>query len=113
MEELKSKTENLAESISDYAETYFRLTVLKATDKATGIASGSLAAISVIFLSIFVLFFAGIATAIWLGMLMNNPIAGYFLVAAFFLLVMIILVLLRKRIIFPMIRNLIIRKIYE
>jgi len=113
MEELKSKAENLTESIGDYAETYFRLTVLKVADKATVITSSTLVALSLFFVSIFVLFFLGIAAGIWLGTLLNNAAAGYLIVAGFFVLVMLILILMRKRIIFPMIRNSIIRKFYE
>lgn len=113
MEELKSKAENLTESIGDYAETYFRLTVLKVTDKATIIASSTLVALSLFFVSIFVLFFLGIAAGIWLGTLLNNAALGYVIVAGFFILIMLVLVILRKQIVFPMIRNLIVRKFYE
>jgi hypothetical protein len=113
MEEFKIKAENLAKSAGDYFDTYYKLTVVKAADKATGIAASSLAGIAIVFLGIFVLFFLGIALGVWFGQLLNNAIAGYLLVAAFFLLVIVILVALRKRIVFPFIRNLIVRKFYE
>ncbi len=113
MEELKTKAEDLTRNIKDYLETSYKLTILKATDKATGIAAGGLAAFSILFLGIFVMFFLGIALAIWLGQLINSEAGGYLIVAGIFLLMIIILVLMRKRIVFPMIRNLIIRKLYE
>jgi hypothetical protein len=113
MSEFKSKAEDLGQSVKDYAETYYKLTVLKASDKVTGIAAGGLAAVSIVFLGIFVLFFLGIAMGVWLGNVLNNAVAGYLLVAAFFLLLIIILVVLRKRIVFPMIRDTLIRKLYE
>ena len=113
MEDFKSKVENLTDNIGQYVNTYYKLSVLNATDKATGIAATSLATLSIFFLGIFVLFFTGMALGIWLGDILENPVAGYLIVAGFYLLIIIILVLLRKRIVFPFIRNLIIRKIYE
>lgn len=113
MEELKTKTENLTKNIGEYLDTYYKLTILKVTDKATNVAAGILAGFSILFLGIFVILFGGISLAIWLGELLNNTALGYLLVAAFFLLIIIILVVMRKRIVFPMIRNKIIRKLYE
>ncbi len=113
MEELKSKAENLVKSIGDYAQTYYKLTVLKLSDKATGIAASVLAAVSVLFFGIFVLFFLGMALGFWLGSLLNSMALGFLLVAVFFLLLIIILFMLRKKIVFPVIRNSIIRKLYE
>jgi hypothetical protein len=113
MEELKNNADSLTKNLADYADTYYKLTVVKATDKATGIAAGALAGFSVLFIGIFVVLFLGISLAIWLGDLVNSPALGYLLVAAFFLLIIIILVMMRKKIVFPMIRNLIIRKLYE
>lgn len=113
MEEFKLKAENLTKSVGDYFDTYYKLTVVKAADKATGIAASSLAGISIVFLGIFVLFFAGMALGVWFGQLLDNEVAGYLLVAAIYLLLIIILVALRKRIVFPFIRNLIVRKFYE
>jgi len=113
MEEFKLKAENLTKSVGDYFDTYYKLTVVKAADKATGIAASSLAGLAVFFLSIFVLFFSGLALGIWLGRLLNNAVAGYLLVAGLYLFIILLLVLLRKRIVFPFIRNLIVRKFYE
>jgi hypothetical protein len=113
MEEFKLKAENLTKSVGDYFDTYYKLTVVKAADKATGIAASSLAGVAIVFLGIFVLFFLGIALGVWFGQLLNNAIAGYLLVAGVFLLLIVVLVALRKRIVFPFIRNLIVRKFYE
>lgn len=113
MEELKNKSETLTKNIGEYIETYYKLTIIKATDKATGIAAGALAGFSILFLGIFVILFGGISLAIWLGELVNSQALGYLLVAALFLIIIVVLVLMRKKIVFPMIRNLIIRKLYE
>ena len=113
MEEFKLKAENLTKSVGDYFDTYYKLTVVKAADKATGIAASSLAGLATFFLGIFVLFFSGLALGVWLGDVLENAAAGYLLVAVFYLLMIIILIALRKKIVFPFIRNLIVRKFYE
>ncbi len=113
MEELKNKAEDLTKNIGEYVETYYKLTILKATDKVTTITAGALAGISVLFLGVFVLFFLALALGVWLGQLVNSEAAGYLIVAGIFLLIIVILVMMRKRIVFPMIRNKIIRKLYE
>ena len=113
MEEFKLKAETLTKSVGDYIDTYYKLTVVKAADKATGVAASSLAGLATFFLGIFVLFFSGLALGVWLGELLENQVLGYLLVAAFYLLLIILMFALRKKIVFPFIRNLIVRKFYE
>lgn len=113
MEDLKSKAGNLTDSISDYVQSSYKLTLLNAADKATGIAASTLAMVVIAFLGVFVLLFAGIALGVWLGNLLDSPALGYLLVAAFFTLMILIIVAMRKRIVFPLIRNKLINKLYE
>jgi hypothetical protein len=113
MKELKSKAGVLSESVTEYIQTYYKLSIIKITDKATGIAASVMSSLAVFFLGIFVLLFSGIALGIWLGEIVNSNALGYLLVAGIYLLIIIILVSLRKRIVFPMIRNLIINKLHE
>jgi hypothetical protein len=113
MEELKSKAGDLTESITEYIQSSYKLTLLNAADKATSLAASTLASVAIVFLGIFVLFFGGIALAIWLGNLLDDAALGYLLVAGFFLLVIIIIVALKKTIVFPVIRDNLINKLYE
>jgi len=113
MEELKTKAANLTESITDYFETTYKLALLNAADKASGIAASTLSSVVIMFLGIFVLLFGGIALGVWLGHLLHNPALGYLIVAGIFLLIIIILVALSKRIVFPVIRDKLIHKLYE
>jgi hypothetical protein len=113
MEELKSKAGDLTDSITEYIQSYYKLTLLNAADKATSIGASTLASVAIIFLGIFVLFFGGIALAIWLGTLLDDSALGYLIVAGFFLLVIIIIVALKKKIVFPIIRDNLINKLYE
>jgi hypothetical protein len=113
MEELKSKAGDLTESITEYIQSSYKLTLLNAADKATSLAASTLASVAIVFLGIFVLFFGGIALAIWLGNLLDDAALGYLLVAGLFLLVIIVIVALKKKIVFPVIRDNLVNKLYE
>ena len=113
MEEQKNVFSELGRSILDVAESWYKLTILRGTKKLTHLAASLLTIVSVVFLGMFVLFFLGIALAIWLGDLLNNSALGYILVALLYLTIMIILVVMRNRIVFPFIRDAIIKKLYE
>jgi len=113
MEEKKNVIGDLGRGVMDYVESWYKLTILGGTKKATQAAAFLLTVLSVVFLGLFVLFFAGLALGIWLGNALGNQSAGYILVAGFFLLVMLVLIAMRNRIVFPFIRDSIIRKIYE
>ncbi len=113
MEALKQSAEKLTDSISSYAETYYKLTVLKAADKATGIASNSLTAAVTLLFGLLTLFFLSMALAFWLGDLLNSYAAGFLIVGLVFAACIATVVLLRKRIVFPFIRNKIIRNLYD
>jgi len=113
MEALKQSAEKLTDSISNYAETYYKLTVLKAADKATGIASNSLTAAVTLLVGLFTLFFLSMALAFWLGDLLDSYAAGFLIVGLFFAACIASVILLRKRIVFPFIRNKIIRNLYD
>jgi hypothetical membrane protein len=113
MEEKKNAISDLGSGVMDYAESWYKLTVLSGTKKATQAAALLLTVLSVVFLGLFVLFFAGLALGIWLGDVLNNQSAGYILVAVLFLLVMVVLIAMRNKIVFPFIRDSIIRKLYD
>jgi hypothetical protein len=113
MEQLKVKAEHLTENVKEYVETYLKLSVVKITDKATGFAAVSIMGILVCFLALCILFFLGIGAAIWLGEIMDNVKAGYFIVAGTYTLITLILIVSRESFLFPLVRNFIIKKVYE
>ncbi len=113
VEDIKTVAENLSEHAGEYVEMYIKLAVVKATQKATVIATVSLTAILLTFFCMFVLLFSGVGMAVWIGEALQNMKAGYFWVASFYLLCAILFVLLRKKLIFPFVRDQIIRKVYE
>lgn len=113
MKELKSKAETLTEHVTQYIETYAALSMLKATDKAAGIASTSLTAITVFILAFFFLLFGGIGLGYWLGQQLDNMLAGFGIVAGFFALLIILTLALKKTVFTPYFRNMIIKTTYE
>jgi len=113
MDELKEKTADLADHVEDFATTFYKLTVVKLTQKVTNVASNLLLVLSIAFFGFIIVLFGGIALAYWIGDLVGSRAGGFLITAGFFLLVLLIIAAIRKKIVFPYIRNLIIRKIYD
>jgi len=113
MENIDNKAADLASHVEEFAETWYKLTVLNATQKATNVASAGITTIVLCTFGVFALLLGGIALAWWLGDLVESRAGGFLLGAGFFALIMVIIILLRKRIIFPFFRDLIIRKLYD
>ena|SRR5882762_2476625 len=113
VEAMETGAGKLIDHISDYVETYLKLGLVNATQNATGVATVTLAAMLLSFFFLFVLFFAGLGVAIWLGESWGDMKSGYFTVAGFYLLCGLLFVALRKKLILPFLRDHIIRKVYE
>ncbi len=113
MEEIKEKATDLADHVEDLANTYYRLALANVTQKTSNIVSGVVVVIMVCIMAFFFLFFAGLALGWWLGNLVENRALGFLLAAGFFLLLLAGIILLKKKTIVPMIRNMIIQKIYN
>lgn len=113
MSEPKHMISDLSTGVMDYLDTWYKLALVSGTRKATHAGAALLTVVFVVFLGLFVLFFGGLALGVWLGDLLNNAAAGYGLTALLFLLVMGVLISMRKKIVFPFMRDLIIRKLYE
>ncbi len=110
MEDLKEKTADLVDHIEDIADTFYKLQVLNVTQKVTTITSGVIAAVLICMFGFFFILFGGLALCWWLGSVLENRTLGFLIGAGFFLLIMIVLLALRKKVIFPYFRDLIIRK---
>lgn len=113
MQALKAKASDLLEHGGELLDTYYRLTVVNATEKVAKASSASVMVLAAAVFGLVILFFAGIGFAWWIGESMNNMKAGFFIVGGFFLLVLILLLAFRKSIILPLIRNQIIQSIYD
>jgi apolipoprotein N-acyltransferase len=113
MEELKSKAGSLTQSISNYLDTFYKLALVNLTQKATNLTAGILAGITTLFLFILTVFFLGLGLAWWLCGLINSMAGGFFIVAGIFILLMVAIILLRKKLVFPLLKKAILKKIYE
>ena len=113
MGELKDKAEELTDHIGDYLETFYKLSALNATGKATGIISAGITSIVVMLFIMFAMLFAFMGIGWWLGEQMNNMLAGFGIVAGFYIFLIALILIFRKSFLFPLIRNILIRKVYE
>jgi hypothetical protein len=111
--DLQKKAKTLTDDVSELFELYYKLSVVTVTEKASSAISASLTVIIMIFFFMFSMLFAGLGLGWFLGQKLNNMIAGYLIVAGIFILFILLTLALRKNYLFPAIRNIIIRKIYE
>ena len=110
---LKEDAKDIINHSSDYLETLYKLNVVRATKKASNIASGVVNSVLIFFISLCILLFLSMAAAWWIGDVLDSPALGFLSVAAFYILLVILLVALRKKVISPFIKNSLISKIYE
>jgi hypothetical protein len=110
---IKEDAKDILNHTGDYLETLYKLNVVRATKKASDIASGVVNSVLLFFFSLCIILFLSVAAAWWLGVVFNSPALGFLAVAGFYLLLVIILMALRKNVISPFIKNSLIRKVYE
>jgi len=84
MEDLENQIEMLFDRAVDYTKTSIELTKLKAIDKSADLLASliSKAIIGVVFF--FLLLFASLGLALWLGDSLGKPYLGFLIVAAFY-----------------------------
>ena len=110
---LKEDAKDILNHATDYAETFYKLNLVRLTKKVSDVASGVVNSVLIFFISLCILLFMSFAGAWWLGDVTDNRALGFLLIAGFYLLIILVLVLMRKKIISPFIRNTLISKIYE
>ena len=113
MFQIKDKVENVAENIEGIVKDYYNLSVLNAVDKGSKLGSFFIVGLLIGALGFFTFLFAGMGVAYWIGQALNNPMYGFFIVAGFLLLVLILLIALKGKVIVPLLRNIIIKNIYD
>lgn len=113
MNDVKDKIADLSGHVTDYLDTQYQLGMLKVTEKAANTAAFAVTGFTVIIFTLLVLITGGIGIGWWLGDIINNMAAGFLIVAGFYLLCLLCIIIFRKRLIFPLLRNRIVSKIYE
>jgi ABC-type multidrug transport system fused ATPase/permease subunit len=110
---LKEDAKDILNHAGDYAETFYKLNLLRLTKKVSDVASVVVNSVLIFFISLCILLFISFAGAWWLGDIVQNRALGFLIIAGFYLLIILVLVLMRKKVISPFIKNTLIRKIYE
>ena len=110
---LKEDAKDILNHASDYAETFYKLSLVRLTKKISDVASSFINSVLIFFISLCILLFISFAGAWWLGDVTNSRALGFLLIAVFYILIIVVLILMRKKIISPVIRNTLIRKFYE
>ncbi|HOX81918.1 MAG TPA: hypothetical protein PLJ60_11820 [Chryseolinea sp.] len=113
MEEEKNDGEKWVDDLGNLVETYRNLITIRVVEHTSlGASLSALGILSLIFLLCILLFF-GLGAAWWIGELMQNRTAGFFIVGGIYFFLLGGILLMARKFIVPLIRNLIIKKIYD
>lgn len=112
-EESEELKEGLIDHVEAFSETFLELAYTTAAQKTVNVSSVILNTFLIYAAAIFVLLFAAAGFAWWIGDLINSRAGGFFIVAGFFFIITLLIILLRKKFLYPFIRNIIVKKIYE
>ncbi len=113
MDEKEFKDRNLFEQLKEYLTTRIELVKIDLIEKSSSIISKIISYILIGFFSIFILIFLSTGLAIYLGSLVNNVAAGFFIVAGIYVLLVILIVLIRKSVFENRLINMMIKKNFK
>jgi 4-amino-4-deoxy-L-arabinose transferase-like glycosyltransferase len=113
MDTEEKPTHKIVETGRKMIETYRSLIKVNAVESASLGVSWGVVGILIFILCLFVLLFAGLGSAWWLGERMDNMKAGFFIVGGFFLVTFVFIALAAKSLIIPPLRDLFIKKVYD
>ena len=106
--EIKDEATDLVSHVGDY-----QLITITLAKKSIDLASSIINFVILAFLSLLFVLFVGLGLSWWLGTVVGNRAGGFFITAGIYLATIIVLVVMRKKLIFPSLRNLLTRTIYE
>lgn len=111
-QDLKEDTKDLLAHAGDYADTFYKLSLLKITKRTADAASVTVFSVVASLFLVFILLFTGFGAAWWLGDVLNNRVQGFLLVAVFYMVLLLLVIALRKKIMKPF-KDFLVRKMYE
>ncbi|MBK5278827.1 MAG: hypothetical protein JJE09_08190, partial [Bacteroidia bacterium] len=101
MEEDKNSSEKWMDNITELVDSYRNLISMRVVEHTSlGISLSIIGVLSMI-MAVFVLLYAGIGLAWWLGEYLQNMKAGFFLVSGFYVALFVILLLTAQGIWIP------------
>ena len=110
---MKAAFVNFKNSTQEIVDTYYRLGIATATQKGADVAAASVGAILMAVFGLFAFLFLFIGLAFWIGTLVNSTAGGFLIVGGFFALLLILVIALKGKVIYPIVRNTIVKKVYE
>jgi hypothetical protein len=119
MQEQKTKTEEIKEEedivnhVGGFLETYYQLLTVRLAKTVVDVTSSLINSIILALLGFLFLSFVSLGLAWWLGNVFDNRAGGFFITAGIYLVVIVLLIVMRKKLIFPFLRNFLTRNIYE
>jgi len=113
IEEIKEETKDLLDHTMDYLETFYRLKSITIAQKAIDVGSGAINGVVILILATFAFGLVSLGLGWWLGTLVNNRAAGFFIAGGFYMIVIVAMIVMRKNLIFPFLRNLLTKRIYD
>lgn len=109
----KTAFSNFKTSARDILDTYYKLGIATATKKGADAAAAGVTGILLAFLAMLAFLFGFIGLAFWIGSLVGSAAGGFGIVAGFFALLLVLVISLKSKVIYPMIRNMVVKKVYE
>lgn len=111
MEDAVKNIEMLYEKAKEYTNTTLDLYKLTAVDKTAEVVSSLSFRLAFLFLAAFIALFFNIGLSLYLGELLENNAAGFFIVSLFYLLFTLLLYVFREKWIKIPVSNLIIKEL--
>jgi apolipoprotein N-acyltransferase len=104
---------SMSKDVTDLVDTYIALAKANVTQKAADAASVSVTGIAIAVLAFFFIFFGSFALAWWIGNLISSIVGGFLIVAGIFGVGVALILAFKERLIYPVVRNTVVKKVYE
>jgi len=109
----QTKIEETVDSVKDYLNTRYELTVLQGADKLAHIGSNVLSVVPLVFLTGLTFVMLSFALALYLNTVLVSSYMGFLVVGGGYFVVVLALIGLRKEMIAKPFRNRIIRELFK
>jgi hypothetical protein len=113
MEEEKGVAEKLLDGAENIIATYQDLFEIKLVAKVSKHASISILGVIYLMLALCVLIFVGVGCAWLIGLKIDNMAAGFLIVGGAYLVLLLGLMVTSSKVWLPLVRNIVIKKMYE
>jgi hypothetical protein len=113
MDNKKNIMEKWTETVGDLLSSYRELVTIKVAESGSlGVSIGIIGMV-VLVISVFILLFLGLGFAWWIGEVLSNMKAGFFIVGVIYALVLLVILLTVQKFWIPRLRDVLIKKFYE